>query len=174
MRALARIVIASLWLGEVILLMGLVIRPGFAQTALKGLPTVSNPRLDSIRGGLDFDSTRKFSIGIERAVFINGQLVTTATLTVSDLTFDLSSSSLPLAALTGTGLNHPIQNGPGNTFTLSQGQNLPPLMTVIQNTLNNQNLGVSTTINARVPTLDVARNLAISSSMRNALGRSLR
>jgi hypothetical protein len=153
--------------------MGLISRLGFAQTALSNLPAVSKVRLDSIRGGVDVDSTRKFSIGIERVVFINGQLVTTSTLTISDLTFDLSRSSLPLAALTGTGPSV-IQNGPGNTFNLTQGQNLPPLMTVIQNTLNNQKIDGSTTINARVPTLDLARNLSISSSMRNAVGRSLR
>jgi hypothetical protein len=173
MRAAARNIIVSLSLVGLILSTGWVNRLGFAQTVLKNLPAVSNPRLDTIRGGLDLDSTRKFSIGIERAVFINGQLVTTSTLTISDLTFDLTPSSLPLATLNGTGLKL-IQNGPGNIFALSQAQNLPPLATVIQNTLDNQTIRGLTTINATVPTLDLSRNLAISASARTALSRSLR
>jgi hypothetical protein len=80
-RAAARSSVVSALVGGLMLSGAPVYRLGFAQTVLRHLPAVSNQRLDSIRGGVDVDSTLKFSIGIERAVFINGQLVTTSSLT---------------------------------------------------------------------------------------------
>lgn len=178
----------------------------WAQSRYESMPRVSDEVLESLRGGFDLTPFLQVSIGIERVVLINGELVATSKLNISGLTNQLAQSTPLLAQLDGVGLNL-IQNGPGNTIALSppntasspssiavasqptvtpgqprittnpsqiainQPLNLPSASTIIQNTLNNQAITSLTTIDAKVMSLNIFRNLQMSLSMSQALRR---
>lgn len=125
--------------------------------------------LDRIRGGFIGDGLN-ISFGIERAVYVNGTLVTTTSLNVSDLgriTAGRGTTSFD------TGTLALIQSGAGNTVT-SGTFSSTSLGTVVQNTLNGQKIQSVTVINATVNSLGVLRGLNLQSSMRGAVIDSLR
>jgi hypothetical protein len=72
----------------------------------------SNKDLDEMRGGFDFGNGLMFSIGIERATYINGALITTTSFNFNNL----DRLSPELAAQINKNVATLIQNGPGNTF----------------------------------------------------------
>jgi hypothetical protein len=126
--------------------------------------------LDRIRGGFIGDGL-SVSFGIERAVYINGTLVTTTSLNISDLgritagrgtTTSFDSGTLAL-----------IQSGAGNTVT-SGTFSSTSIGTVVQNTLNGQKIQSVTVINATANSLGVLRGLNLQSTMRGAMIDSLR
>jgi hypothetical protein len=126
--------------------------------------------LDRIRGGFVGDGL-SVSFGIERAVYVNGTLVTTTSLNISDLgritagrgtTTSFDSGSLAL-----------IQSGAGNTVT-SGTFSSTSIGTVVQNTLNGQKIQSVTVINATANSLGVLRGLNLQSTMRGAMIDSLR
>ena len=65
------------------LCLGLVAGQAAAESAL--WTSVDDSTLDAMRGGFDFGAGLMVSFGIERAVTINGVLVTTTTINVGDL-----------------------------------------------------------------------------------------
>ena len=130
---------------------------------------VNETALDRVRGGFVTESLN-ISFGIERAVYVNGALVTTTSLNVSDLgkisagrgttTFDSGTLAL-------------VQSGAGNSVTA--GSITPTsLGTVIQNTLDGQKIQNLTVINATVNSLGILRGLNLQSSLRGAVIDSLR
>ncbi|MDB5964348.1 MAG: hypothetical protein JWQ72_848 [Polaromonas sp.] len=130
----------------------------------------SDHALDQLRGGFDLGSGLLVSFGITRAVFANGQLMSTTTLQLGDIS-KLTASQL--AAL-GNPLNTQalvLQNGPGNTIT--SGALGIPLATYIQNTLSNQTLGAQTVINASTNGLSLVKNLNLQGSLNDALSRAI-
>lgn len=131
---------------------------------------IGEDRLDRVRGGFSTGSLN-ISFGIERAVYINGSLVTTTRLSMSDLN-----------AIRGTGVGNVqmnggtvalVQSGQGNTFLPG---NMAPgsVGTVIQNTLNNQKIQSITTIDATANSLQILKGMNLQSSLRNAVVDSLR
>ncbi len=135
------------------------------------LVALSDSKLDQMRGGFETDSGLKISFGIERAVYINGSLVTTTSLNVSDLS-KLSAGQAQAAGLGNASLGL-IQNGPSNTFAPGQIA-ASSVATVIQNTLNDQRIQGITLINATVNSLDLIKHANVQSSIQNALTDSLR
>ena len=135
------------------------------------LVSLSDSKLDQMRGGFETDAGLKISFGIERAVYINGTLVTTTSLNISDLS-KLSAGQAQVAGLSGASLGL-IQNGPSNTFAPGQIA-ASSVATVIQNTLNDQKIQGITLINATVNSLDLIRRANVQSSILNALTDSLR
>lgn len=134
--------------------------------------------LDEIRGGFELaDSNLKFSFGIERAVFINGQLVASTVLNLKDLQWAAGGSGAPQAPPIGgaAGPIDVIQNGSGNTFA-AQAANVAGNLagTVIQNTLNDQRIQNVTTINAAVNSAQVLRALSVQSAIQQGIVSSLR
>lgn len=126
--------------------------------------------LDGIRGGFETpDGGLKFSFGIERAVYINGELVASTVLNLKDLQSAVGAG-VP-AALAGSALTV-IQNGSGNGFSAQINPNLAG--TVIQNTLNDQRIVNVTTINAAVNSAQVLRAMALQSAIRDGVVGSLR
>ncbi len=122
--------------------------------------------LDELRGGFEFASGLKASFGVERAAYVNGELVAQHSVSIPDI-----------AAMTpeqATALNDAInsvvliQNGPNNSFDVS---NAAPGSTVIQNTLNDQHIVTLTTIHADVGSLAVMRDIAAQESLQLALNR---
>jgi hypothetical protein len=132
------------------------------------LPSIATDELDQMRGGFFSDTGMVISIGIERSVLINGELVTSTTLTIPDLQ-RFSGTGLGNATLIGPAFSL-TQNGPGNTFTLAPDMN--SLGTVVQNTLNNQAITGMTKINATVGNIDLVRSMDLSNSASQMIGRS--
>lgn len=132
---------------------------------------VSEAKLDGMRGGFEGDSGLRISFGIERAVFINGNLVTTTSLNVADLG-KISAGQAQAAGLDRATLGL-IQNGPNNNFAPGN-LSSSSVATVIQNSLNDQKIQGVTLINATVNSLDVIRRTNVQSSIQSALTDSLR
>ncbi len=111
-------------------------------------------RLDTMRGGFTTGEGLKLSFGIERAVYINGNLVTTTSLNVSDLG---AGDGRPRAAsATVNGSLALVQSGQGNTF-LPGVVSSTAVGTVIQNNLDNQKIQHVTVVNATVNGMQVLR-----------------
>lgn len=122
-------------------------------------PPVNEAVLDGLRGG--FQSAPNgpiMSFGIERSVFVNGQPVAATVLNIPDLMQFASNPSNSFAL---------IQTGRGNAV-IPDASSLPPLMTVIQNSLDNQRIQHQTVINATVAALSWTRALALGSALTQA------
>lgn len=133
------------------------------------LVAMSEKSLDRVRGGFVADGLN-ISFGIERAVYVNGALVTTTSLNVSDLgriTAGRATTSFDTASL---GL---IQSGPGNSFAPGA-MSSASIGTVVQNTLDGQKIQNLTVINATVNSLGFLKGLNLQSSLRGAVIDSLR
>jgi hypothetical protein len=126
-----------------------------------GVP-VSTEKLDAVRGGFDLGDGLQVSFGIERAVYINGALVTYASVNIPDVAHITTQQAMSLASVLST--VNVVQNGPGNTFNpTSMGQTAAA--TVIQNTLNNQAIQNLTTLNVAVNTLDALRSQGLQQAL---------
>lgn len=154
---------------------------------------VSDRALDRQRGGFSFGGGLEVSFGITRSVFINGQLITETVLNITRMT-DITpawASRLreELQSLTL------VQNGPGNTFvsdtapapgpsgtTAATNGNAAATTsstlgavggTVIQNTLNNQQILHQTIISASSNSLGMLRLASLHSSLSEAIRQSV-
>lgn len=132
---------------------------------------VDDSTLDTMRGGFDFGAGLMVSFGIERAVTINGVLVTSTIINVGDLA-RVTPEQAALVNRQAAALNL-VQNGPGSTSSLS-GVDLSAPGTVIQNTLSNQHIQSQTVINASSNALGLMKTLNTLSALREALGNSVR
>lgn len=130
---------------------------------------LADTSLDRVRGGFSVDGL-SISFGIERAVYVNGALVTTTSLNVSDLG-RITAGRGTTAFDAGTiGL---IQSGAGNVVSptmISAGS----VGTVIQNTLDGQKIQNVTIINATTNSLGLLKSINLQSSLRGAVIDSLR
>jgi len=144
-------------------------RSGAVTTAGLGV-AVSDSRLDSMRGGFDAGSSLQLSFGIERAVYINGNLVTSTSVNIPDVGQMTVAQASALAAVTNT--VNVIQNGPGNSFDPSSLTHVTGA-TVIQNTLSNQNIQTLTTVSAAVNTLDAFKSANFQNTLQSALTSSI-
>ncbi|MEO8407109.1 MAG: hypothetical protein ABI476_01600 [Oxalobacteraceae bacterium] len=132
--------------------------------------TVSDTDLDQMRGGFDTGSGLLVSFGIQRAVYINGNLVTTTSFHIPDVSKVTSAQAAMLGSAAGT--VNVVQNGPGNTIqsgALSQAV----AGTVIQNSLNNQHIQNLTIIDTTTNSLGMLKSLNSQSALKDALSNSL-
>jgi hypothetical protein len=140
--------------------------PNWAAT---GKVALSEERLDKMRGGFDLSSGLKVSFGISRMVVVNGNLLTTTSFNIPDISNISAQQAQALASVNAGAL---IQNGPGN---IVQPGALPGLSgAVIQNTLNNQNIQALTTINTTVNSLSMFKNFNVGSTLNGALINAVR
>ena len=107
-------------------------------------------QLDRLRGGFHGPDGLVLSFGIERMVYVNGQLVTTTRIAVQGL-------GTPSAALAQPALPA-----------------LSDLGTVVQNALNDQQIKTLTIVNASANSLDVLRSWSLQLSIRDAVAGSVR
>lgn len=134
---------------------------------------VSDRRLDATRGGFDLGNGLLASFGIERAVYINGSLVSSTRVNIPDIGRITPDQASALTAVTGT--VNIIQNGANNTVdpaTFGQFGHATAA-TVIQNSLNNQDIRSLTTINATVNSQNMFRSLGLQESLQAGLIGSL-
>lgn len=152
--------------------------PGAAASAVAGhnliggdAVALSGDKLDEVRGGFVTDAGLQVSFGIERAIYLNGNLVTTTSLNVTELG-KVSTGQVQLGTPSAGGVTL-IQSGAGNTFL--PGTISPSAVgTVIQNTLDNQKIQTITRIDAAVTAAGAVRALNLQSSLRGAITNSLR
>ena len=130
---------------------------------------VAEGALDRVRGGFSINGLN-ISFGLERAVYVNGALVTTTSLNVSDLGRITAGRGTGAFDAGTIGL---IQSGAGNVVSptmISAGS----VGTVVQNTLDGQKIQNITVINATSNGLGVLKGLNLHSSLRGAVIDSLR
>lgn len=157
---------------------------------------VADQKLDTLRGGFSLGDGLNglmVSFGISRAVYINGALITETTLNVgrvADLTpvqaIQLNQKLQSLSL---------VQNGPGNTFvpgpvsttstastttttTSSPGPTVTAIAgstmgTLIQNSLNDQQIRYETIVNASSNGLGMVRSLNLQSTLADAIQQSI-
>lgn len=130
---------------------------------------VSDARLAECRGGFDLGGGLVASFGIDRAIYINGDLTTKVSVDIPDLARIDSGQATALATLVnGVTL---IRNGPGN-FVDPASFNRATGAIVIQNTLDNQQIQALTTLNTTVRNLNQFTSMNVANSLQQALIRS--
>lgn len=129
----------------------------------------SDRQLDSVRGGVDTGGGLIGSFGIDRATFINGQLVAHTSVFIPDIAHVTPQQATALASVTRASL---IQNGPGNVADASAFNNAPGAL-VIQNSLDNQNIQSITNIHATVNTLPAFNALNLQDTLQSGLVQSI-
>lgn len=136
-------------------------------TAPEGWARVDAAALERERGGFDLPSGLTMSIGIERMVSINGQLVTQSSFTIANLaSISGDEARMANAALNGAQL---VQNGSGNLASIASGIS----GTFVQNSLNNQTIGAQTIITADVNSAGLLKTLNFNTGLRDAGIRSI-
>ncbi|RDS85079.1 hypothetical protein DWU98_03850 [Dyella monticola] len=80
-----------------------------------GVP-VSKDKLDAVRGGFDLGNGLQVSFGIQRAVYVDGNLVAYVNVTIPDLAHITAQQATSLAEALGT---VDVQVGKGNTYAPS-------------------------------------------------------
>ena len=132
--------------------------------------------LADLRGGFDLGNGLRVSFGIERAIYINGALVTTAALNIGALGSGAASQS-PLQngiSRGNEGMSAAIiQDGRANFVQGLGAVTNPVAATVIQNTLNDQSIRSLTTINAAVNSLQILKTLNTGGVLHDALGAAV-
>ena len=129
-----------------------------------------NEYLATLRGGFDAGSGLSASFGIDRAVYVNGNLVTSSTLYIPDVGQMSAAQASALATMVGT--SNVVQTGRGDRLDPSAFAQVTPA-TLVQNTWNNQRIQTLTTINATVNTLDHFKSLNLQNTLQSALINSL-
>ncbi|GGD60308.1 hypothetical protein SAMN06296058_3592 [Pseudoxanthomonas indica] len=115
---------------------------------------VDPARLDEMRGGFELPSGQVLSFGIERAVYVNGELLASNTLRISDLS---KVSAADVKAMTEFNKGLVVQIGDNNTFEPAK----VPGAVVIQNTLDNQHI-------VSITRMDIGSNVLSSFQEMNA------
>jgi hypothetical protein len=131
---------------------------------------VSDARLDTLRGGFDVAPGLEVAFGIERMVFVNGELVATTNFNIPNVAQITGPQAQMLANALGT--TTLVQNGPGNSFQPAAGSG-SSAATIVQNTLNNQDIKALTTINATVNTLAAYKALNLQSTLDRAIANAV-
>jgi hypothetical protein len=124
---------------------------------------VADSALDAIRGGFEIPENLHAAFTLERAAYVNGELVAHYGVEIPDVGKMTVEQANALAAAAGTLV---IQNGANNTFNLSD---LGPASTIIQNSLNDQQLMTLTTISVEVNTLGAYREMNFQDGLRDVL-----
>lgn len=124
--------------------------------------------LDRTRGGFEVAGGLSLSLGIERVVSVNGEILARTNFAIPDL----SAMTADQARLTqdAIGAAHMIQIG-GNNYAAAD-LNLPNGATLIQNTLNGQDIRTATTITSTVNSMSLLKDMNFQSTIRDAVVRS--
>jgi hypothetical protein len=123
---------------------------------------VDPARLADMRGGLMMPSGLVLSFGIERLVYVNGQLVASANLQIPDLGRMTADQASALAAINE---GRVVQIGENNRIDPGASGNA----LVIQNTLDGQAITALNTLNVGVGTLATLQEINSFDALRSAL-----
>lgn len=148
----------------------LLAAPALAQATPSDWIPLDAATLDSLRGGFTTASGLHVSLGIERLVSINGELVSSTSFHIADLgRIDAEQARQTSAALSEVKL---IQNGRDNMMlTGFSGATLAG--TVIQNALNDQHIASRTVINASVNSIGFLKTINFHGNVGDAIARTV-
>lgn len=142
--------------------------PAAMPLIIAGANVVGEEAMDTLRGGFTTPDGLVLSFGIERVVYINGELASATRINVKELG-NLTGGSAGIATVVppseAIGL---IQSGSNNSFVgdvLSAGS----FATVIQNSLDGQHIQTITTIDAQVNSMELMGDARFGESLRDAL-----
>lgn len=135
--------------------------------ALAANAAVDDDVLEGMRGGFEMPGGLKLSFGIERIVYINGELATSMQLNLPALGSTSGAGSGSGSLPTGQTVAL-IQNGPNNLF-LADLPTSAALATVIQNSLDNQTIQTITNIDIQVNSLELLRAHRLGEALRDPL-----
>lgn len=122
---------------------------------------VSADQLDKARGGFTTPGGLELSLGIERLVTINGDIVARTSVQIADIRAISADEAMKAReALSATTL---VQNGTGNFFS---GDSVGG--TFIQNSLNDQVIRSQTVISSTVNSTSLMKDLNFNQSVRDA------
>lgn len=118
-------------------------------------------QLEQARGGFTTPAGLQLSLGIERMVLLNGEIVSRSSLQIADMrAITPAEAESARAALGATNL---VQNGAGNVFATSGLAG-----TFIQNSLNDQTIASHTVISSTVNSGSMMTGLNFNESVRDA------
>lgn len=131
----------------------------------------SNHALDQLRGGFDVGGGLVVSFGISRALYVNGELVTSTSFQVGDISKLTSAQAQGLSQQIALQAQV-VQNGPGNS--IDPGASIVPLAMYIQNTLNNQTIRNQTVIEATTSGLSLVKSMNLQSTLNDSINNAIR
>jgi len=118
--------------------------------------------LDDMRGGFVTPGGASLSFGIERAVFVNGELIATTRVQIPDIARMTGDQARELERFNNGVV---VQVGSGNAFEPAGA----PGGVVIQNTLDGQDIRALTTVNVGVDTLQAFQDVNTQSALSHAM-----
>lgn len=128
-------------------------------------------KLARMRGGFIDASGLEVSLGIERLVTLNGNIVSRTALTIPDIaTLSADQAREAESALSSINL---VRSG-SDTMTLPPTVTSVPGATLIQNSMDGQHIDSHTVINSSVNTLGLLTSLNFQGSLGDAIARSAR
>ncbi len=122
---------------------------------------VAFDRLETARGGFELPSGLQASFGFERVVYVNGELVASARVSIPDIA---AMTPEQAQALADAQRGQVGQIGAGNLVESAPNGGL-----VIQNTLDGQDIRAATTLDIGVNTLGLFQDLNAQAAMQDAL-----
>jgi hypothetical protein len=142
---------------------------GAAEPA-SGTAPVNDAQLDAMRGGFTTPAGLAVSLGIDRLVSINGDVVARTSFDIADLNHvSQEQARLTHDALSSVKL---IQNGGDNIYQAGASTSVIGGV-VIQNTLNDQLIRSETVINSTVNSASLLKTLNFQGSLSDALTRAV-
>ena len=130
---------------------------------------VDDAILAGARGGFDLGNGLVMSLGMERVVSVNGEVISSSAFNIADVS-KLNSEQAGFAGTELSSLNL-LQNGAGNSFVATLPQTVGA--TVIQNSLNDQVLATRTVINTSLNSSELLKAINFQDSLRTALSNSV-
>ena len=144
--------------------------PAAAADPADGWAPVDEAQLDRMRGGFSTENGLVVSLGIERLVSINGNIVARTNIDIADLNhLSAEQARQTRDALSSVKL---IQNGSDNIY---QAGEAPRVIggVVIQNTLNDQLIRSQTVISSTVNSASLLKTINFQGSLSDALTRAV-
>ena len=135
----------------------------------QGAPRADAATLEATRGGCVMPGGLTVSLGIERLVLLNGDVIAHSTLQIADIArLDVAQAQQARAALSSVNL---VRNGPDNMNGALMASAIGG--TVIQNTLNDQHIDTRTVISSSVNSVGLLTTHNFQGSMSDALARAV-
>jgi hypothetical protein len=133
-----------------------------------GWNRVDTATLDQMRGGFTTPEGLAISLGIERMVSLNGEVVSRTNFQIANM--GNISADEARQARDALGAVQLVQNGPNN---FAAGAALAAGGTFVQNTLNGQTIQSQTIINSSVNSMSLLKDLNFQGGLRDALIRAI-
>jgi hypothetical protein len=167
MRKLCRIRIVGAALLAGIFSLGGGLPASAGQYVLADRQTVTNPELDAMRGGYITDSGFQLSLGIVKAVIVDGALQTVSSLSIPNLANRGHADTVTIVQnyasqiLSQQGNQMPVSQAGGSTNVENIGN-----LTLIQNSANQKGIQIGTVVNMTTNSLSMFRQLNSMSNIR--------